>query len=328
MIIKNFELKNKNLKNYGFFLLYGNSQGHIQETITNVLKPILPKNIHTYDELEIIKDPQSLKEIIFNKSFFEQEKLIIINRVSEKIFKFIDEIFSKKIEDVFFILWSGSLDKKSKLRKLFETDKKSICIPFYEESLNVLVSIVQKFMREKNINISQQVINIIAERAKGDRINLKNELTKIENFIANKKKITPEDVIKITNLSENYSISELVDGCLSKNKNKVLKILNENNFSSDECILIIRTFLGKLKRLLKLHQSLKSGESTIEKAILSHKPPIFWKDKEMLIQQIKSINLSKTKDLIYKTSELERVVKKNPYSSINITTDFLVNHKI
>ena len=137
MIIKNFELKNKNLKNYGFFLLYGNSQGQI-----------LPKNIHTYDELEIIKDPQSLKEIIFNKSFFEQEKLIIINRVSEKIFKFIDEIFSKKIEDVFFILWSGSLDKKSKLRKLFETDKKSICIPFYEESLNVLVSIVQKFMRE------------------------------------------------------------------------------------------------------------------------------------------------------------------------------------
>ena len=50
-----------------------------------------------------------------------------------------------------------------------------------------------------------------------------------------------EDIIKITNLAENYSISELIDNCLAKNMNKVNRIINENKFSADECVLILRT---------------------------------------------------------------------------------------
>ena len=75
-------------------------------------------------------------------------------------------------------------------------------------------------MRDKNINISQQLINIIIERAKGDRINLKNELQKIESFSEKKKKENIKEILKITNLSENYEKSDLIDNCLSKNKKK------------------------------------------------------------------------------------------------------------
>ena len=167
-------------------------------------------------------------------------------------------------------------------------------------------------------------LNILAERAKGDRMNLKNELQKIENFSINKKSINIKEILKITNLSENYDISELVDNCLSKNKKKIIKILNENNFNQEDCILILRTFLSRLKRLLKLHLD-PDIKNNIDQAISSHKPPIFWKDKEIVKQQIKILNFEKTRKLVFKTNKIELLVKKNPQNSINITTDFIIN---
>jgi len=327
MIIKSFELKKKNLKDKKFFLLYGNNKGLIEETIQETLKPILATNIFSYEEADILKDVENFKENLINKSFFENEKLIIINRVGDKFFKIIEDIISKNIDDLAIVLIANNLDKKSKLRTFFEKELNTVCVPFYDDNLQTLAFITQKFMRDKNINISQQLINIIVERAKGDRINLKNELQKIESFSKNRKNISIDDVLKITNLSENYDISELVDNCLSKNKNRLIKILNENNFSSEDCILILRIFLSKLKRLTKLHLEL-SNKKNIDAVISSYKPPIFWKEKEIVKQQVKALNYKEIKDLIIRANEIELLMKKNPQFSINITTDFIISSAI
>ena len=325
MIVKNFELRKHNLKNINFFLIYGDNKGLIDEIVQETLIPNLPKSVFKYEETEILKDINNFEQSILNKSFFENEKLIIVNRVSDKLLNIIENIFSKNIVDLHFILLSGPLDKKSKIRKFFEKEKQYICVPVYEDNLQTLSSIVLNFMREKGINISQQIVNIIVERAAGDRSNLKNELKKIENYTLNKKKISITDILKITNLSQNYSISELVDNCLSKNKTKMIKILNENNFNPEECIIILRTFLIKLKRLIKLHDELNTNNKNIDTAISSFKPPIFWKDKEIVKQQIKCFNYNETRQLILKTNEVELIIKKNPQSSLNVTTDFVIS---
>ena len=327
MIVKYFELKKQNLKEKNFFLLYGNNQGLINETIQDTLKPKLSKNIFNYDEIEVLRDVDHFKENLINKSFFENEKLVIINRVSDKFYKIIEELISRNIEELSIILVASSLDKKSKIRNFFEKDTKTLCIPFYEDNSQTLSNLTQKFMRERNINISQQIINVIVERVKGDRINLKNELQKIESFSKNKKNINIDDILKITNLSENYDISELVDSCLAKNKRKMIKILNENNFGSEDCILILRIFLIKLKRLLKLHLEL-DNKKNIDSAISSYKPTIFWKEKEIVKQQVRMLNQNKTKDLILKTNGVELLIKKNPQISINLTTDFIISQTI
>ena len=326
MIVKNFELNKQNFKNTKFFLLYGNNKGLLEEIVNETLIPNLTENHFKYDETEVLKNLNNFEQNILNKSFFENEKLIIINRASDKILNTVENIISKNVEDLYLILLSGVLEKKSKIRKFFEKEKKVLCIPVYEDNLQTLNGILVKFMREKNINISQQIINIIIERAAGDRNNLKNELQKIENYALNKKKISLSDILKITNLSENYEISELVDNCLSKNRSKMVKILNENNFSPEDCMIILRTFLIKLKRLTKLHEQLNINKNNIDIAISSFKPPIFWKDKEIIKQQIRSLNYLETKELMVKTSEIELIVKKKPESSLNITTDFIISH--
>ena len=325
MILKSFELNKLKLENYNFYLFYGDNEGLKEDTIKNFFVKKYQNKIHRYEEKEILDNIDDFYNNVFTKSFFDNEKLIIINRVSDKIREIIEELIEKKTEDIQFILNSKNLEKKSTLRKLFEKQKSIVCIPFYEDNNQTLNSIINLFFRNKKIPISQQLINVLVERSKGDRKNLNNELEKIENFSLNKKNLNIEEIIKLTNLADNYSASELVDHSLAKNTRKTVTIMRENNYSDEDNIIIIRTLLAKLKRLVKIYE-LVDEKNNIEQAISACKPPIFWKDKPLVIQQIRFWKKDKLEQLIYKTNEIELLVKKNSVLAKNILADFIINN--
>ena len=324
MIIKSFEIDKINVKSSNFYLFYGENEGHKNEAIEKIFNINISKNIYRYEEKEILDNFESFFESIQSKSFFEKEKLIIISRVSDKIKNIIEEIIEKNIEDIKIVLNSGILEKKSKLRSLFEKNKNTICVPFYADNNQTLSKIINNFFREKKIIVSQEKINLLIDRCRGNRENLRNELDKIDNFVKNKKNINIDQIMKLTNLAENYNVSELIDSYLAANFKKTINILNENNFSIEDCMLITRTLLVKSKRLYKLLLEINNNKS-IEEAISSFNPPIFWKDKETVKQQIKNWSLNRAENLIYKTNELELLIKKNSNNSINILSDFIIN---
>ena len=274
MIIKSFELQKFNLKNYNFYLFYGDNEGLKEETIKSLFKKNYLDKIHTYEEREILDNKDNFFNSVLTKSFFDNKKLIIINRATDKVKAVIEELIEKNPGDIQFVLNSKNLEKKSTLRKLFEKEKSIVCIPFYEDNNQTLNSIISLFFRNKKIPISQQLINVLVERSRGDRKNLNNELEKIENFSLNKKNLNIEEIIKLTNLADNYSASELIDHSLAKNTRKTITILNENNYSDEDNIIIIRTLLAKLKKLVKIYE-LVDEKNNIDQVISSIKPPIF-----------------------------------------------------
>ncbi len=324
MIIKSFELNKINLEKSNFFLLYGENEGFKNEIIKKKFENEFDQNIYRYEEKEILDNKENFFNSITTKSFFDDKKLIIISRATDKIKDLIDHIIEKNILDIIVILNAGILEKKSKLRNIFEKDKKTVCIPFYADNNITLGKMVNIFFKEKKIPISQQNINLLIERCRGDRQNLNNELNKIENFTKNRKNIKFDEILKLTNLAENYNVSELIDSCLIKNHKKTINILNENNYSSDDCFLITRTLLKKSKRLFELKKKIHKN-TNIDEIISSFKPPIFWKDKENIKIQIKNWSLENIENLVYKSMDLELLIKKNSINSINILSDFLIN---
>ena len=321
MIIKSFEINKINFDQNKLVLFYGKNEGFKNEATNNLIKD--KDEITKYEEKEVLENINDFIESILSKSLFESEKIIIIKRVTDKILKIIDEIDSKNIEDIKIILNADNLEKKSKLRSLFEKDKKYVCVPFYPDTEQTLSKLTFNFLKKKNISISPSNINLIVNKCNGDREILLNELNKIEFFSKNGKKITAENIAKLTNLIENHGISELIDNCLAKNKKKIVNILNENNFNNDDCILITRTFLNKAKKILKLSSEFQNNKN-IDLTISSAKPPIFWKDKEITKQQIYKWTPENIKQLIYKLSEIELLIKKNINNSINLITDFIL----
>ena len=322
MIIKSYELNKLNFDQNKIILFYGKNEGLKNDSTNNLLKN--KENIAKYEEKEVLENTNIFLENVFSKSLFENEKIIIIKRVTDKILKIIEEIEEKNITDVKIILNADILEKKSKLRSFFEKSKKEICVAYYPDNEQTLMKMASNFFRQKNIQISHSNINLLINKSRGDRESLANELDKIESYTKSGNKLSSEKILKITNLFEDYDISELIDNCLAKNKNKIIQILNENNFNTEDSVAIIRMFLFKSKKILNLINHYENNNN-IDLTISSAKPPIFWKDKEITKQQIYKWKSKDIKKLIYKLCEIEFLVKKDIKNSLNIVIDFVLD---
>ncbi len=324
MILKSFQLDNLNLKINNLILLYGQNNGAKEEEILKIVVKNKEFSLNRLDEKELLNNSDIFFNTIYSGSLFEEKKIIIINRSTDKLVSIVEDILSKNLDELIIIINAGVLDKKSKLRSIFEKNKKTVCVPFYPDNLDTLSKIVRGFFKNNDISISNENVNLIVNKCNGDRGYLYNELNKIEFYCKDKKKISTENLYKLINLIENHTISELIDNCLIENKKKTVSILNENNYSSEDSITIIRFFNSKLKRLLKLSINYEKNKN-IDLTISSAKPPIFWKEKEITKQQIFKWKPNKIREIIYKLNDIEFIAKNNVTNSINIIYDFVID---
>ena len=325
MIIKSYEVNKVNIKDYDIFLFYGKNEGLQNEIIEKNFVTGSKGSINKYEESEFINNYETISSEILTKSLFEEEKLLIISRVGEKIFKYIEELLNRNINNIKLILKAGLLEKRSKLRNLFEKNKKLLIIPFYEDDERTLTAQVNEYLKKNSIKLSRETINLLVERSSGNRENLKIELSKIFYYSQSNKEISFETVKKLSNLAENYGVNELADNYLSKNKKNVIKILNENNYSDDDCILILRTILNKSKRLLNILENYRKNEN-LDDVISKTRPPIFWKDKAIVKKQANTWELRDLKSKMYQINEVETLVKSNSKNTLNLVSDFIVNY--
>ena len=321
MIVKTFEINKKKFDKQNLFLVYGENDGLKKEVIQDLQKN-LKGNIDHCDEAQILMDKEIFYEKIFNQSLFDKEKIIIINRCSEKIYELIENILEKDISDTKIILNANILEKKSKLRNLFEKNKELIVIPTYKDTSIGLLEIARKFFYNYKISISQEAINLLVSRCNGDRGHLKSELDKVLIYMHGKKNINLEEIYKLTNLSENISINELVDNSLSKNYQKTSEIINESSYKLDDGIIILRTFLQRAKRLLNIYEK-QDNNMNFDSLINDYKPPIFWKDKPVVKKQLENWSKSKIKDLINNINKTETYLKTNSSISLMLVFNFI-----
>jgi len=324
MIAKFTSFKQKFDEKINFFLLYGENEALIEEVIEKLFKLNFSNNIFRYDEGELLEGIDGFNNLVFNRSLFEENQLIIIYRATDKIFGIISKIIDQKPSNLKIIIKSEILEKKSKLRNFFEKSKEALIIPFYEDNKQSLYFLAENFLKEKNISISPQKINFIIEKTNAKRKFLKNELEKISNYLVGKKEIDFEKLSKLINPNENHNIIELVDQCLSKNIKGTIQILNENNFSQDDSVLITRIFLKKLKKLLHLSKIFEKNKN-IDETIFNARPPIFWKEKEIIKQQLLKQNKLEINKFIVEVNKIELQIKKNYNNSVRIILDFILS---
>jgi DNA polymerase-3 subunit delta len=323
MIVKSFHLSNVNVYDFNYYLFYGENEGHKNELINEIFKKKIKGDMFNYEESWILINKDEFLTDLFNKSFFENDKLIIINRATDKILDLIEEIFKREPEGIKCILNAQILDKRSKLRSFFEKEKKIIISAFYNDNEISIKNYVFNFLKKNDLRLSNEIINLLIEKTDSNRQILKNELEKLKNLIITKKKINPVDIAKLVKNSDGDNFFELIDFFLLKDKNKLQKILNETNLSSDNTINIVRILLLRIKKLIKIKEIIKSNNQDIEKSLNSYKPPIFWKEKEIIKKQIDINSLDNLNEFTKIIFDLEKIIKKYPDNALKFMLNFL-----
>ena len=326
MLIKSYEILKKDLNFLNTFLIYGENTGLKQDIVKSVIELKEKKNIKykqfKFEEEEIIKNQNDFFNLIFSGSLFDKKKVIFVNRTTDRLFNLISEISKKDIKDILIFFEASQLEKKSKIRNLFEKDKNLVCIACYQDNNFDLIKIINDEIKQTKIKLSTESINLLIERASGDRNNLRNEVNKLKSFALNKQMVSYDQVKELTNMVGNYQNDYIVNICLNGDKKKLNKILRENNFSFEDFLILLKIFSKKIHRLLKI-KIFNRLEKNLDQIFNQIRPPIFWKEKEDVKKQVRLWNEKKLNLIIKKINEIELNCKKNHELSTNITLDFL-----
>ncbi len=314
MITKSFTIENDIgiLKN-NQVLFYGENLG-----LKNLFKKKIKYNKEKIKTLiffqeEIIKNPDIIFNEVFNSSLFEEKKLILIYDTSDKILPIVQEIESK-IKNQKIYLFSDILDKKSKLRNYFEKSKESTAVPCYADNEITIKKIILSELKNFK-NISSQNVNTIMQSCGLNRDKLYNELDKIKICFDNKI-INNDKLFKLLNISENSDFSLLKDEALIGNKIRTNKLLIDTVIEPEKNIFYLAMFNQRLSMLAQIAN--RGKEEKLEEIISNIKPPIFWKDKPLFIEQAKKWSKHKIEKAQSDLFDLELKIKSNS----------MINHEI
>ena len=319
MIIKSF-LAEQDAKvfNTKFLLIYGENIGLIED-IKKKIKFLNSKSeLNISSQEDVVNNVELFYSKIFNISLFQCQKVFFINQCNDKILEILQNI-ENKISDQKFFLFADILDKKSKLRSFFDKSKVYGSIPCYEDNLISLTKIIQTKLKGYS-GLTREIINLIIDNSTYDRSKLNNELIKIISYFE-KKSLNINEVKKILNLKENEKLNELKDSAINGDKLKTNNLLN-NNFQDEKNFLYINLInqrLYKLKDIIYL-----SKKHNLQEAISLVKPPLFWKDKPIISEQLKKWNEKKIKIALKETYNLEINLKSKTALSKKIIVKKLI----
>ncbi len=327
MIIKSFEILKKvsNYLNYNLFLLYGENLG-LKKEIKDKIKILLNEKdseIETlsFYENDIINNEEIFYNSIFSGSLFSNKKIITISNVTDKLMKQLEDVIDKFPKNIYLVIFSEVLEKKSKLRNFFEKNTKTVCVPCYSDSERDLQYIAISELKKNNIILSRESINLLIEKSNGDRNNLRNEIDKIKSFSLNNKKLEIDEIKLIINFTGEYKSDELINECLCGNIVKYKKILSELYANTINQIFLLRILNNKIQRLLNMKQ-IEADYSNLDSLLSAAKPPIFWKEKPIVKQQMSIWKHNDLKKIVKEINHTEILCKKNPQVSNIIFLNF------
>lgn len=307
MIFKSYVLEQnlKSIDNCKIILFYGENQGLKEEFKKNIKEA--NKNNEKLNLLqdEIIKNENLLINEISNKSLFNNKKIIFIDQVNEKILNIIEEM-AEDVSDEKIVIFAGNLDKKSKLRSYFEKSKLCGIVACYQDNEITIKKIITNKLSDYQ-GLSTQVINFIIQNTGLDRSKVNNEIEKIKSCFL-EKKINLEKIDLLLNIKTNDDFNKLKDEALKGNKIKTNKLLADTVFEPESNIYYLNSINQRINKLYEI-EKMKQNNSNTETLVSSLKPPIFWKDKPVLIEQTNKWNENKIKKALEKTYTVELQIK-------------------
>ena len=287
-------------------LFYGENLGLQNDIKSLIKKRNKDSEILYFTQDELLKNEDLLFNEILNISLFDKKKVFIIDQVSEKISKVIEGNFEKKIDHKLFF-FAGLLEKKSKLRNFFEKNRNTAIIPCYEDNeITIKKLIIQKLKNFQGLTPNN--INLILEGCGLDRIKLKNELKKINSFFFDRK-IESDKLELLLDTKVNDNFNYLRDSALIGNKIKTNKLLSDTIIEQDKSVYYLNLINQRLNKLYEIQKI--ASTSSIEIAMNKIKPPIFWKEKNSILEQAKRWGKKKLIDQLNITYNLEINLKSN-----------------
>ena len=153
---------------------------------------------------------------------------------------------------------------------------------------------------------------------------IKDEIIKIKNFFINKE-IKKKEILEILNIKTDSGFDEIRDKALIGDKTKINKLLSETEILNDDAFFYLNSLNYRIMRLHEIRK-ISANNNDQEQILETLRPPIFWKDKPVILQQLKRWSQKKLEEILVKIGETEILMKKNSFIKKDvIIKDLIIN---
>ena len=322
MIIKSFSINYEKLfSDYKINLIYGENF-HLKTEILNKLTQIFKKNefkTKFIKEDELLKNIEILDNYLNQDSLFGEKEILIIQEASDKLLDYIN--FSEI--DKKLILVTNNLTKKSSLRNKAEKEKIISCIACYEDDEKTLQSLLRNGLTKLGIKVPYEAIDQLFNINKLNRNDINSGLEKLE-LITKDKKLDSETFSSLFNTTSSFDAFEISNALLSGDKKALNKILSSFYHFSINFNEVLGPLKYKINKLIDIYEY-NENETKIAVLVDTYKPPIFWKEKNIIQTQLSKWNKNELDTLLDKINEIEILCKLNYEIAETIFNKFLLD---
>ncbi len=325
MIFKSFGTISKEIINKPFVLLYGENPSLIHEIENNILIKIKEEKSFTikkYQEEYLIQNEDIFNQMINSNNLFEDDEIYIISKTTDKILQiFNEEIAAQNNKKIVFL--TENLTKKSKLRNLAESSNYFACIACYHDTPEQLQSLLIQKLKNMQINVSREFINSLFEINSLNRQDINDAVDKIL-LIKKSSNIDENKLKELFHSSTDNNNFEIVNDCLLGNKKNINIALNNIYAQGINFNEILSALKYKINKLLEIVES-NTDSKNINQLVESFRPAIFWKEKNIVKDQLNRWSKKELEILLDQIFDIEIQCKKNYDVSTVILQNFVIN---
>ena len=291
------------------FLIYGPDQGQVLERCKRLAQQVSPNlqdafNVSRFSGSELAQEPEKLALEMQSQSLLGGQRVIWVQDISDSLFTHLEPLFESK--NNFFhrlIIQAGDLTPKSKIRKLFETQKLGAAIPCYHDESQSIGQIIQSLLLKNNLKINRDALQYLETHLGEDHLITKKEIEKLILYVHGKSTVELSDAIQCVGdhslISLDLMVNDIADGKMHDFLNCYSRLVGEGISE----VMITRTCLRHFQRLLEVKGHIKSGQP-LEASLTKLRPPIFFKNKQKFIKQLTlwtEDRILLALDILYKT---------------------------
>ena len=298
-------------------LLYGPNEYQVNKNFNFIYNKL---NSNT----EFIESKIIDSDIILNQSEFffneintfmlaEGVKTVRINLSDTDKAGCLEDYFKEPTKDTFIIVKSGKLSPRSKLRNLFEKSSDFVSIPFYENTIKDANNFIENYASKNNFSISSEAKYKVIVFSGQDSSIIETNLELINLYIYDKeeKKVDTDIVEKVLSSDKPIEMKNLCNSVALGSMDDAFFCLNKLTANGTNPILIVNSLSSFFQRIYTTILAINSGKN-LNQAMNDLKPPIFFKEKDNFIKQVKLWRLHKVERALAILNEGETDIKKSP----------------
>lgn len=296
-------------------LVYGPDHGLMRERAQTMAKTIVedindPFNVITAAGDEFTSDPERLSHEAHAPSMMGGQKLIRIENATDKLTTLIKAYLEDASDEALVIIEAGELGPRSSLRKACEAAKNAAAVPCYVEDERDLSRFIRNALQAEQLHIDNDALSWLAVNIAGDRQKVRSELEKLIVYKGDEQSpISYDDVRASCGSGGDVALEDLIYATAGNNPKDALKHFQKLTEEGVAFVVIIR---GLQTHFQKLHRTLQaqSAGQTLESAMKSISPPIFFKQQPAFKAQLQRWSIQGLQKVLMKLLELETMCKQ------------------